>query len=483
MKQIQQFRTLISFLPNQLLKQVELENHLNESIKFNYCDYLSFIKELHYLKLYEACLEFCKNEMTLKGDEIQECGSNHPSKPFLQNKILPILNELYNLIILKYDARIKTFAFSIPIKGNCFCDYIPPHYFKFPHPKSHAVSDNPFTSLQSFKCNGRYDYPYEKLFKGLTKYSKNIKEITLESFEFLEGNLESLKELIVSQKGLQKLELGFLIKRNFSDLFDGLNENSNLQKVRISYCNFNKILPIKILSSCKNLKELNIESSEIGCEQDSLDEINPFVTLNSLKIFKSKLQKEIFNYIISRNSNLEQIIIKGMDLLSKYSNLIPLICRNCRGLKILEIGLTEKSLEKILEVLKYCIDLQELIIHDEQYEIEDLYNFSSKTIDHLSTSQVFRKLGKMISYNLKKLHFTSFYYFFEDDFKEFLINCKINGCLLENLSINICGNKLKIIRMLENYSEDLIINQWDTKNYDGKGEKFNHIITVKFIHN
>src|SRR6266540_6282214 len=121
MKQIQQFRTLISFLPNQLLKQVELENHLNESIKFNYCDYLSFIKELHYLKLYEACLEFCKNEMTLKGDEIQECGSNHPSKPFLQNKILPILNELYNLIILKYDARIKTFAFSIPIKGNCFC--------------------------------------------------------------------------------------------------------------------------------------------------------------------------------------------------------------------------------------------------------------------------------------------------------------------------------------------------------------------------
>ncbi|CAI2166563.1 3555_t:CDS:1 [Funneliformis geosporum] len=474
-KQIQQFRTCLSFLPNQFLKQVGLEQYVNKSLKINY-NYLSFIKELCHLKLYEACLNFCKDK--INDDQIM-CRSNHPSKAILQTKILPILTQLYHLIILKYDARIKYFEFSIPFKESCLCDYIPVNYFIFSH---HVVSKYFFTSLRSFKCNGRYNFPYEKLFKEVMKHSKNIKHITIENFELVEGNLESLKDLIISQKKLQNIELEFLIKRDFSELFDALNENQNLLRVRISFCSFKKALPIKILSSCKNLKELSIESSEIGYEECHKD-FNPFESLKSFKIVKSKLPKEIFDYIFSPNSNLEQIIIKEMDLLNNYPNIIPSICLNCHQLKILKMGFTEKTFEKLLEILKYCINLQELIIYDELCEIEDMYTFNLTDINHLSTGEVFKRLGKLISRNLKKLHFSSFYHCFEYDFKEFLISCKINGCL-EYLSINVCGDKSKILRMLENYSKGinkgLIIKQWDTRNYDGNNERFNQIIIVKF---
>src|SRR5207244_2069857 len=117
-------------------------------------------------------------------------------------------------------------------------------------------SSNWFSALQSFKCNGKYNYPYKEIFNELTKYAKNIREIKLESFEMLEENLESIKSLIDSQKKLRFIELAFLIKRDFSNLFDILKGKSNLRRVRISYCSFRKIKPIKMLSSCKNLEDL-----------------------------------------------------------------------------------------------------------------------------------------------------------------------------------------------------------------------------------
>ncbi|RIA92005.1 hypothetical protein C1645_821248 [Glomus cerebriforme] len=490
-KQIQQFRIFLSFLPDQLLNQVGLKNYSNKQKKFNY-NYLSYIKELYYIKLYESCLEFWEDEIIMR-DEIDcrnmeeyqtfECTSNHPSEYFLQEKILPLINELYNLIILKYEAKIKYFEFSIP-KKICSCNYIPTNYFKI----SQNFSSECFSALQSFKCNGRYNYPYKNLFKELIKYSKNIMEIKFENFELLEENLDYMKKLIYSQKRLRNIEFEFLIKQDFSNLFDSLNEKKNLQYIKIFYCSFNKLFPIKILSLCKNLKKLSIESSEIGYDDDLIHyEINPFTKLKSLKIIKSKLFKDVFNQLFSQGSNLERIIIREMDLLNKYSNIIPLICLNCHQLKFLKIGLTEKTFIYLLDILENCNKLQNLIIYDEHYEIEndDYMNiFSSNLIiDHLSFGQVFRRMGKLINHNLKKLYFTSFYYFSEDEFDEFLINCKING-ILKYLSINICGDKENILTLLKNYSnainKNLIIKKWETKNYDGKKERFYHIFVVEF---
>jgi hypothetical protein len=542
-KQVQQFRIFLSFLPDQLLNQIGLKKY--SLIKINY-NYLSFIEEFYYLKLYEACLEFWKdinngidnridNRIDMNdgidsgiymNDGIdmndinmnyyyQECTLctlcnsnpfiNHPSKYFLQTKILPIIIELFNLIIL--NSKIKYFEFSIP-KKKCFCDYIPLNYFTI---SSSSSSHLTFSTLQSFKCNGKYNFPYKELFTELIKYSKNISEIKLENFESLD-NLDYIKKLIVSQRNLRNVELDFLIKQDFSDLFVSLKGNSNLSYVKLSYCLFNKILPIKILSSCNNLKELIIESSEIGYNDYSIDSIgssnssinsinsinsigsfinsiHDFNKLKSLKIIKSILPKDIFNHLFSRDSNLEILIIKEMDLLIKYSNIIPLISLNCHQLKFLEIGLTEYTFEKILEILEYCNKLQDLIIYDEHHEIDDddddnyyynnyYYNYISK--DHLSIGQVFKKISK---FNLKKLFITTYYYFSEDDFKEFLFN--YNEKILKHLSINICGDKLNTFNLLKDYSKvinkDLIINQWNTKNYDGRNERFHQLFSVEFM--
>ncbi|GBB90244.1 hypothetical protein RclHR1_17120003 [Rhizophagus clarus] len=543
-KQVQQFRIFLSFLPDQLLSQVGLKNYSsNKRRNLNY-NYLSFIKELYYLKLYEACLEFWKDEINMNNDmdykimekyhqEISECtlctlctnsnSSYHPSKYFLKTKILPIIIELFNLILLKYDAKLKYFEFSLP-KGKCFCDFIPLNYFTI----SSNLSFDTFSALQSFKCNGRYNFPYKKLFLELINYSKNIKEIKLENFDFLDENLDCIKKLIVSQKRLRNLELDFLIKQDFSDLFVSLKGNSNLHYVKISYCLFTKILPIKILSSCNNLKELIIESSEIneiemndsivpigsihdssidssidsiGSKYSSIDysigsinnssinshKIYPFTTLKSFKLIKSILPKNIFYYIFSSGSNLERLIIKEMDLLIKYSNIIPLIYSNCNQLKFLEIGLTENTFEKILEILKNCNKLQELIIYDEHDDENNYYYnnnyYSYISIDHLSPGKVFVNMGKLISINLKKLIITTYYYFSVNEFKEFLFNYKINGNL-KHLSINICGDKLSTLNLLKDYSNEinknLIIKQWNTKNYDGMKVKFHQLFSVEF---
>ena len=55
------------------------------------------------------------------------------------------------------------------------------------------------------------------------------------------------------------------------------------------------------------------------------------------------------------------------------------ICLNCYQLKYLEIGLTEILFEKILEILEYCNNLQELLIYDEHYEFDN-YNITSKNL-------------------------------------------------------------------------------------------------------
>ncbi|UZO17512.1 uncharacterized protein OCT59_008864 [Rhizophagus irregularis] len=561
-KQVQQFRIFFSFLPNQFLNQLGLKsinnNNNNQKRNINY-NYLSFIKEFHYLKLYEACLEFWKVE--INNNEIDEIdykifeeipenftlctlcttnnnsNPNHPSKYFIKSKILPIIIELFNLII--YNSNIKYFDFSIP-KKKCFCDYIPLNYFTITSsPSSPSSSNLSFSNLQSFKCNGRYNFPYKKLFIELIKSCKNILEIKLENFELIDDNLDCLKKLLVSQRKLRNLELNFLIKQDFSDLFLSLKGHSNLNYVKISYCLFNKILPIKILSSCNNLEELIIESSEIE-ENDSIEDtvdsvdsyesidsigsniininnnynndnnynininnininsinsidlidyyINPigsinsigtnsihsFTKLKSLKIIKSILPKNIFNQIFSNESNLEKIIIKDMDLLINYSNIIPLIYLNCNQLKFLEISLSEYTFEKILKILENCNKLKELIIYDENNNNNhDYYNVIS--IDHLTIGQVFKRMGNLISNNLKKLFITSYYYFTEDEFKDFLFNYynnHNNNGNLKQLSINICGDKLNTLNLLKDYSNEinknLIIKQWDTKNYDGK---------------
>ncbi|CAB4405855.1 unnamed protein product [Rhizophagus irregularis] len=522
---------------------------------------LPFLWEFHYLKLYEACLEFWKVEINNnENDEIDEIdykifeeipenftlctlcttnnnsNPNHPSKYFIKSKILPIIIELFNLII--YNSNIKYFDFSIP-KKKCFCDYIPLNYFTITSTSSSPSSSNlSFSNLQSFKCNGRYNFPYKKLFIELIKSCKNILEIKLENFELIDDNLDCLKKLLVSQRKLRNLELNFLIKQDFSDLFLSLKGHSNLNYVKISYCLFNKILPIKILSSCNNLEELIIESSEIE-ENDSIEDtvdsvdsvdsyesidsigsniininnnynnnnyynininnnninsinsiesINPigsinsigtnsihsFTKLKSLKIIKSILPKNIFNQIFSNESNLEKIIIKDMDLLINYSNIIPLIYLNCNQLKFLEISLSEYTFEKILKILENCNKLKELIIYDEiNNNNNDYYNVIS--IDHLTIGQVFKRMGNLISNNLKKLFITSYYYFTEDEFKDFLFNYynnHNNNGNLKQLSINICGDKLNTLNLLKDYSNEinknLIIKQWDTKNYDGK---------------
>ncbi|CAB5396192.1 unnamed protein product [Rhizophagus irregularis] len=441
---------------------------------------LPFLWKFHYLKLYEACLEFWKVEINNNEiDEIDEIdykifeeipenftlctlcttnnnsNPNHPSKYFIKSKILPIIIELFNLII--YNSNIKYFDFSIP-KKKCFCDYIPLNYFTITSsPSSPSSSNLSFSNLQSFKCNGRYNFPYKKLFIELIKSCKNILEIKLENFELIDDNLDCLKKLLVSQRKLRNLELNFLIKQDFSDLFLSLKGHSNLNYVKISYCLFNKILPIKILSSCNNLEELIIESSEIE-ENDSIEDtvdsvdsyesidsigsniininnnynndncynininnininsinsidlidyyINPigsinsigtnsihsFTKLKSLKIIKSILPKNIFNQIFSNESNLEKIIIKDMDLLINYSNIIPLIYLNY----------------------------------------------------HLTIGQVFKRMGNLISNNLKKLFITSYYYFTEDEFKDFLFNYYNNH--------NNNGN-LKQLKIYNNFYE------------------------------
>ncbi|GBC24153.2 hypothetical protein GLOIN_2v1496022 [Rhizophagus irregularis DAOM 181602=DAOM 197198] len=205
-------------------------------------------------------------------------------------------------------------------------------------------------------------------------------KIKLENFELIDDNLDCLKKLLVSQRKLRNLELNFLIKQDFSDLFLSLKGHSNLNYVKISYCLFNKILPIKILSSCNNLEELIIESSEIE-ENDSIED-----TVDSVDSYES-------------------------------------------------------------------ID----------------------SIDHLTIGQVFKRMGNLISNNLKKLFITSYYYFTEDEFKDFLFNYynnHNNNGNLKQLSINICGDKLNTLNLLKDYSNEinknLIIKQWDTKNYDGK---------------
>ena len=185
-------------------------------------------------------------------------------------------------------------------------------------------------------------------------------------------------------------------------------------------------------------------------------------------------------------TNLEQIMIREMNLLTKYSNIIPLICLNCHQLRYFKIGLKERIFEKLLEILENCNNLRELTVYYEHYEIEnDYYDFNG-IMDYLSVGQVLRRMGKLIFYNLKSLNIASFYYFSEDEFKEFLTNCKINGDL-RYLSINICGDKVNVMRLLENYSKEinknLIIKQWDTKNYDGMKERFHQIFIVEFVHN
>ncbi|POG82543.1 hypothetical protein GLOIN_2v1496022 [Rhizophagus irregularis DAOM 181602=DAOM 197198] len=97
-------------------------------------------------------------------------------------------------------------------------------------------------------------------------------------------------------------------------------------------------------------------------------------------------------------------------------------------------------------------------------------------------------MGNLISNNLKKLFITSYYYFTEDEFKDFLFNYynnHNNNGNLKQLSINICGDKLNTLNLLKDYSNEinknLIIKQWDTKNYDGKKVRFHQLFSVEFI--
>ena len=52
------------------------------------------------------------------------------------------------------------------------------------------------------------------------------------------------------------------------------------------------------------------------------------------------------------------------------------------------------------------------------------------------------------------------------------------------LNINICGDKMNVMNLLKNYSKEigknLIIDQWETRNYDGQKERFHQIFTVQF---
>ncbi|CAG8435434.1 984_t:CDS:2 [Funneliformis mosseae] len=252
-------RVYLQFLPKKFLDELDFNQIItSDNPAYNY---LSFLQELAYLTLYESLLNLLKKQRSYKtlstSEKVQDdqlCPSFHPSKQFMINKMLPILNELCNLFI-KNGTKILNFNLSA-LYINCSC-----------------------------KC----------------KTSRNISSMEIKKPQSHQ-NISQWVTLINSQRYLQKLKLEMFYSKYSSMIALAIpSQYHSLKEVELTY---------SMLGQPSKLEKITLNLIDFF----KYPKIIPFICLNcsQLKVLEIVLVEETFEKLVSILENcqlLEEVSI------------------------------------------------------------------------------------------------------------------------------------------------------------------------------
>ncbi|GBC01458.1 hypothetical protein RclHR1_00420020 [Rhizophagus clarus] len=502
-------KVYLQFLSKEFLNKFDLNDHLNQIIPINppSYNYLSFLQQLDYIILYDSLINLLKKELsykTISYSNEKECSIFHPSKNFMLGKVLPIMNELINLL-MKNDTRIFHFNLSAP-SVTCNCNWLPLNYIFLP--PFQQQSDHHYhllSSLQTFICDNN-GHDFNNIIMELSNYSKNILNIEIKKPQN-ESNISHWINLINSQKKLQKLKLELFYNQDSYKIALSIpSQYHSLNHVELVDCKFSYPILLDELSKCSNLISLKIKdcsfsnnyyfdddnnynesdktftSYYLDCIEQHSFNINNFKSLKSLYISKSQLSQKYFLSFIEQDSKLEKITLSLIDFF-KYPNIIPFISINCFQLKILEIVLVEETFHLIIPIIEHCKLLEEISIWEKYDWIgHEFFDYNDENI--LNPNQVIKTISNNLPKNLKKFHFPQIFNFSFEGIKYFIQNSPNTLCDLRFYVI--INDKNDVINLLKNFALNTgnrksIIKHSESRIDSDIYKPIHHIFVAKFF--
>jgi hypothetical protein len=513
-------KVYLQFLSKEFLNEFDL-NDLNQIIQINNLkppsyNYLSFLQEFVYITLYESLINLLKKELSYKVlsySNDKNCSIFHPSKNFMINKVLPIMNEFIKLL-MKNNTRIFHFNLSAP-SVTCNCKWLPSNYIILP-PPSHQNSSSSssssllLSSLQSFICDNN-GHDFNNIIMELNNYSNNILNLEIKKPQN-DQNISYWINLINSQKNLQKLKLELFYNHDSYKIALSIpSQYHSLKEVELVDCKFFQTILLDELSKCSNLISLKIKDCSFSnnnnnnyyfnnnnnsegdksptCNLDyiefsssSFNIINNFKSLKSLYISKSQLSQKYFLSFIGHESKLEKITLNLIDFF-KYPDIIPYISFNCFHLKILDIVLVEETFGKIIPIIENCKLLEEISIWEKYDWIgHEFYDYYDNNF--LNPNQVIKIISNILPKNLKKFHFPQIFNFSYEGIKYFIQNSPFTLCDLRFYVI--VNDTNDVINLLENFAYNTgkrksIIKHSQSRIDSDYYKPIHHIFVAKFF--
>jgi hypothetical protein len=361
-------------------------------------------------------------------DEIQSIINKNISE---KSERLTAQNEIFNIFINENMKFTHLYNYRSHV-----------HQLHLKHGAERCFSEVEFLSCSTVMNNN--------ILTKLTESCKSIKELTI----FIKKTKYNygIVKLIEAQKKLFNINLTRHTYNN--DSFCEILENSLIKHANtVQYCKITRRPSTNLLSSFKNLKEL-----ELGCTNSQF--VNSWnrlrnLSLPFLQILKaSSVSVEALTSLIKNTTGSLTIIKIDHIRYDEISNkkLIQAIYQNCPNLRYLKILIRNSNIQELEKLLISCQHLDGLYIligdiGDYEFYWDKFFEILTKS----SSSSLFK--FKLQSNRIPKL----------ESFKLFLNNWKGRHPMYLQIYFNLIINDFKI--MAEGYREQGIIKKFDYNYY------------------
>ncbi|RIB11183.1 hypothetical protein C2G38_2104242 [Gigaspora rosea] len=380
------------FLSNEtkLILQVPLSSIKSSSLQLRSLpaifDYPKFLRELDFNELYLAIRKWCFSNLNTLSSTNQR-----------GRQSIFILQELCSLLMRNCD-RLDLLSLDIKSLRSNNSDGGMSDHIALP---CLVGASNCLSSLKTFISRGYYEK--QLVFKSMTQYCKNIREIIVEDNDSTDG--DSLIDLIIIQNHLEKFVIGDWWG-NLSKIFQSLKTQfESLIYVEIHGCHFYEYVDdfrtFEGLVFCQNLETLKIEE----CYNLTSEIMRPLANTIFPKLktfyFSNYLFQddeldppftELISLIENSGSRLNELCL-NMEL-KVYPNIINICSEWCRNLKHFKARIqTHSEVTQLLTLLSRSKQLESLEIIAEKWSTTSLCNIQCDTF--------FPDIGNLIPQTLK----------------------------------------------------------------------------------